>query len=270
MNKYLVLSLFPGIDLFGRAFELEGFYVVRGPDIIYGHDVRTWSTLRGKFDIVIGGPPCKSFSSVNRWGPLPTQGNLIPEFERLVEEAQPTAFVMENVQEAPLPHVENYAIKDYVLDSWEYGANQSRKRRFSFGYRHNGELSTFPFVPEEPLPKHQREPDPFPTILASEGKYPTDCAGRRKLGRKLTLEEVCKLQGFPELASAWCFVPRGKAKRKIYRKEIEYELVGNGVERRVGQVVARAVRSGLAYLENMKVEVLNSSLSEYPEEGAES
>ena len=110
--RYLVLSLFPGIDLFGRAFEEEGFCVVRGPDIIYGQDARTWSVIKGKFDVVIGGPPCKSFSTANR-GNIPNQGNLIPEFERLVKEAQPKVFVMENVREAPKVHVEKYAIQHH-------------------------------------------------------------------------------------------------------------------------------------------------------------
>lgn len=260
--KYLVLSLFPGIDLFGRAFEEEGFCVVRGPDIIYGQDARTWSTIKGKFDVVIGGPPCKSFSSVGRWVPNQSQGNLIPEFERLVEEAQPKAFVMENVREAPLPHVAGYAIMDFVLDSWEYGANQTRKRRFSFGYRNNQGLSSFPFIPEEPLPVHKRQPDPFPTVLASEGKFPTDCAGRRKLGRKLTIQEVCELQGFPELSTAWCFLPRGVSKRKVYRKEFEYELVGNGVEKHAGLVVARAVKAGLEHLETIRPEIVQGSPSQ--------
>ncbi len=31
----LVLSLFPGIGLLDRAFELEGFTVVRGPDVLW-------------------------------------------------------------------------------------------------------------------------------------------------------------------------------------------------------------------------------------------
>jgi len=235
---------------------------VRGPDIIYGQDARTWSAIKGKFDVVIGGPPCKDFSSVGRWGPKPSQGNLIPEFERLVEEAQPKAFVMENVREAPLPHVAGYAIMHCYLDSWEYGANQSRKRRFSFGYRNNQGLSSFPFIPEEPLPVHERQPDPFPTILASEGKYPTDCAGRRKLGRKLTIEEVCELQGFPELSTAWCFLPRGVSKRKVYRKEFEYELIGNGVEKHAGLVVARAVKAGLEHLETIRPEIVQGSPSQ--------
>ena len=144
--KYLVLSLFPGIDLFGMAFEREGFCVVRGPDIIWGQDVRTWSAIAGKFDVVIGGPPCKLFSSVGRWVTNPNE-NLIPEFERGVQKAQPRAFVMENVKEAPLPHVDGYAVQGFVLNSHHYGANQNRVRRFSIGYQNHGELLPFPFLP---------------------------------------------------------------------------------------------------------------------------
>jgi hypothetical protein len=36
----LVLSLFSGIGLLDYAFELEGFTVVRGPDLLWGGDVR--------------------------------------------------------------------------------------------------------------------------------------------------------------------------------------------------------------------------------------
>ena len=253
--KYLVLSLFPGIDLFGRAFEEEGFCVVRGPDIIYGQDVSTWSTIEGKFDVVIGGPPCKSFSSAHH-GNEPEQGNLIPEFERLVTEAEPKVFVMENVREAPKPHVENYATKHHIIKSHHFGANQTRIRRFSIGYRNNGELAPYPFVIEEPLPVHKREPDPFPTVMACENKYPGGRVAGRKLGRRLTLAEVCDLQGFPELAEAWCFLPRGVSKRKVYRKEFEYELVGNGVEKHAGLVIARAVKAGLEHLETTRPEVI--------------
>ena len=60
----LVLSLFPGADLLGRAFEEAGFVVVRGPELMFGQDIRSWHSLPGKFDGVIGGPPCKMFSRV--------------------------------------------------------------------------------------------------------------------------------------------------------------------------------------------------------------
>ena len=58
----LILSLFPGIDLFGKAFEDEGFCVVRGPELILGQDINDWHIPSGKFDGIIGGPPCQSHS----------------------------------------------------------------------------------------------------------------------------------------------------------------------------------------------------------------
>jgi site-specific DNA-cytosine methylase len=60
----LILSLFPGIDLLGRAFEAEGFCVVWGPDVIYARDIRGWHVPPGRFDGVIAGVPCKCFSSL--------------------------------------------------------------------------------------------------------------------------------------------------------------------------------------------------------------
>ena len=59
----LVLSTFPGIDLLGHAFKLEGFCVVQGGDVIFGGDIRDEHYPAGKFNGVIGGPPCKWWSS---------------------------------------------------------------------------------------------------------------------------------------------------------------------------------------------------------------
>jgi DNA (cytosine-5)-methyltransferase 1 len=58
----LVLSLFPGIGLLDMAFEAEGFCVVRGPDVLWGGDIRNFHPPRCRFDGVIGGPPCQAFS----------------------------------------------------------------------------------------------------------------------------------------------------------------------------------------------------------------
>ncbi len=69
----LVLSLFPGADLLGRWFHEEGFCIVRGPDLIFGEDVREFSPPPGRFDGVIGGPPCQKFSPL-RWSFLTRDG----------------------------------------------------------------------------------------------------------------------------------------------------------------------------------------------------
>ena len=55
ISNGLVLSIFPGIDLFGRAFEEKGYCVVRGPDILWGGDIRTFHPPPGVFEGVIGG-----------------------------------------------------------------------------------------------------------------------------------------------------------------------------------------------------------------------
>lgn len=141
----LVLSLFPGIGLLDRAFEAEDYCIVRGPDVLWGGDIRRFHPPAGRFDGVIGGPPCQSFSSlvhlVRANGHEPRFGNLIPEFERCVVEAQPAWFLMENVPQAPTPEIEGYGINSFLLDNSHlddgtgFGLEQRRVRRFSFGMR---------------------------------------------------------------------------------------------------------------------------------------
>src|ERR1051325_485475 len=84
---HLVLSLFPGIGLLDMAFEQEGFCLVRGPDLIWGGDVRRFHPPAGKFDGVIGGPPCKWWSSaanIAKARGQTVQPDMIPEFVRCV------------------------------------------------------------------------------------------------------------------------------------------------------------------------------------------
>ncbi len=140
-----VLSLFPGIGMLDQAFEEEGFCVVRGPDVLWGGDIRRFHPPPGRFDGIIGGPPCQAFSSlaalVRAKGYEPKFGNLIPEFERCVTEAGPSWFLMENVRQAPVASVDGYAVADFLFNNaWVAGADgfgqeQERVRRFSFGVR---------------------------------------------------------------------------------------------------------------------------------------
>src|SRR5437016_11300690 len=93
---HLVLSLFPGIGVLDRAFEEEGFCVVRGPDLLWGGDIRRFHVPAGRFEGVIGGSPCQAFSALValiRHNGHRVADDLIPEFERVVCEAQPAWFL---------------------------------------------------------------------------------------------------------------------------------------------------------------------------------
>ncbi len=141
----LVLSLFPGIDMLGHAFKAEGFCVVQGGDVIFGGDIRDEHYPAGRFDGLIGGPPCQTFSQLKHlhkcMGITPKFGNLIPEFERATAEAAPEWFLMENVKQAPLPAVDGYVVRPYWVVDWKCGGKTQRRRRFSFGSKQGWTLA---------------------------------------------------------------------------------------------------------------------------------
>src|SRR4051812_46756528 len=97
----LVLSLFPGIDLLGMGFEQVGFCVVRGPDLLWGGDVRHFDVPAGRFDGFIAGPPCQDFSGFRRSAPTGYGDEMLAHFRRLVTEGGPFWWLMENVARVP-------------------------------------------------------------------------------------------------------------------------------------------------------------------------
>lgn len=133
----LVLSIFPGIDLLGRAFEEEDYCIVRGPDPLWGGDIRSFHPPAGVFDGIIGGPPCQHWTRLMFLNPKAGDGKdwVVNEYARVVEEAQPSWFLMEEVVYAPLPLVPGYHDYDVVLRDNEVGGVQPRVRRFTFGTR---------------------------------------------------------------------------------------------------------------------------------------
>jgi DNA (cytosine-5)-methyltransferase 1 len=238
--KGLVLSLFPGIGLLDLAFEEAGFCVVRGPDLLWGGDIRRFHPPAGRFDGVIGGPPCQAFSrlrhivEVNGYEAAPDH---IPEYERVTAAAAPTWFLMENVLGAYEPHVPGYQVRsELVADHW-CGGETSRSRRFSFGTREGRRLNV------ESLALHR--PDLEHSALASGGGRPVPVAiggsGRTKRSAKSALRNYgyktadafrnhCRLQGLPDDFGLPPFTVAAKVK-----------AVGNGVPLAMGRAVAQAV-----------------------------
>lgn len=239
----LVLSLFPGIGLLDMAFEEAGCCVVRGPDVLWGGDVHAFHPPAGRFDGIIGGPPCQSFSQFRHLytvtGGSPTHQNLIPEFERVVGEAAPTWFLMENVPDAPEPVVSGYSVSHLVLNNRWVGGVSNRVRRFSFGLRARSPIDLTRFV-DVALFEH---PDWLPAALASGGIKPgTERERRRRQGREYgyctreTVKIACEAQGLPpDFLDAAPFTMVGK-----------HKVIGNGVPLPMGRAIARAVRDALA------------------------
>jgi DNA (cytosine-5)-methyltransferase 1 len=246
----LVLSLFPGIGLLDMAFEEEGFCVVRGPDLLWGGDIRSFHPPAGKFDGVIGGPPCQAFSRLRHIveaNGYKTAPNLIPEFERCVGEAKPQWFVMENVEAAPLPNPPgSWSMKPVLVRDVWCGGETNRLRRFTFGHSAPGGAMAFDI---ETLALHR--PDPEHAALAKGGGRPIPVAvggsGKRKISHKSALknygyktatafENHKRLQSLPSefLADAPWFTVAGKIL-----------MVGNGVPLPMGRAVAKAVKRAL-------------------------
>lgn len=242
-----MLSLFPGIGLLDMAFEEEGFCVVRGPDLLWGGDVRRFHPPAGRFDGVIGGPPCQLFSKMRHLNPKAGEkhGNMIPEFERVVAKAQPSWFVMENVPDAPMPVVAGYIVKpELIRDVW-VGGETTRLRRFSFGTRDGVRL------PIEVLALHR--PDAGPAVLAGGGGRRVPVAlggtGKRKKtledgrtvrcgphnGTRAPLEELLRAQGLPlDFLADAPFTRTGKD-----------HAIGNGVPLPMGRAIAKAVKRAM-------------------------
>ncbi len=130
----LVLSLFPGVDLLGRAFEAVGFCVVRGPDLILDSRIEDFaSPPAGRFDGIIGGPPCQNYSDANRRRITEEGDRLVLEFLRVIDESRPQWFLMENVRNAPTVAVPGYTVQRLGITDIECGGKQRRLRHIQFG-----------------------------------------------------------------------------------------------------------------------------------------
>jgi DNA (cytosine-5)-methyltransferase 1 len=233
----LVLSLFPGIGLLDKAFEEEGFCVVRGPDPLWGGDIRSFHPPAGRFDGVIGGPPCQAHSSyvhINRARGAEIALDMTPDFTRCVAEARPLWWIMENAVAVPDANVPGYTTRRIVLDNRWLGEEQARRRAFQFGTAWGAALH----VQHSPLEHANIET----TCLASEGR-----AGRITRSREGTAvynpkrpwSRFCELQGLPPdyLADA------------PLTNEGKYRVVGNGVPLPMGRAIARAVKAALQHRE---------------------
>ena len=158
-----VLDLFCGAGGLSLGFRDAGFSVL-GADINqYSAEIYSINNIgkfieidlagdsvAGTFDVVIGGPPCRPWSSINRQkrGLLHQDYSLLERFFDHVFEIRPRAFILENVP--PLGSDEKFSLlKDdatregYSVDSQsleylDFGVATKRRRLFTVGFRDFG------------------------------------------------------------------------------------------------------------------------------------
>jgi DNA (cytosine-5)-methyltransferase 1 len=164
-----VVDLFCGVGGLSVGFRREGFRIAAGIDVadagryaferytggrfihedVANVSVATVKKLLGKArpSILIGCAPCQSFSEYNKKG-RGTSWNMLPQFARIIEGAQPDIVSMENVARlatyrrgrtlntfvARLARA-GYDVSWYIVDCTDYGISQRRKRLVLFASR---------------------------------------------------------------------------------------------------------------------------------------
>lgn len=127
--------------------RLRNGQVVGGP--VYTGAIEDWLAEDNvpQVDVVVGGPPCQGFSTLNRDGVGAHRNELWRLYAQTVQKATPSYFVLENVpaflkseqwgvfqQELERGILKDYAIEFDVLNSADYGAFQARKRVIVVGH----------------------------------------------------------------------------------------------------------------------------------------
>ncbi|MCY3804328.1 MAG: DNA cytosine methyltransferase [Candidatus Saccharibacteria bacterium] len=199
---YTVIDLFSGIGGLSYPFHRDANFkvaaaneILKEPAIAYGLnypktkmyncDIADLSVSQiqkdlgiEKVDIVLGGPPCQSFSTVGKRDIGDPRTFLFKEYCRFLEECSAKMFVFENVRgllsvqrgllfRQILNKFKNlgYTIKYELLDSADYGVPQHRKRIIIVGFK-----KKFKF--KFPLPTNGSKKNPYLTVADAISDLP--------------------------------------------------------------------------------------------------
>lgn len=176
-----VISFFTGAGGLDLGFDMAGYDIVYATDIeniccetlkanlgktlsesaiVECADIREIDPMKlpKNVDLVIGGPPCQSFSASGRRaggaaGRLDDRGTLFEAYCKIIDYVKPKAFLFENVRgilgtnkgkdwEEIVSSFEKigYKISYKVLDALDYGAPQQRERMIMVGHKLNHEF----------------------------------------------------------------------------------------------------------------------------------
>lgn len=170
--------------------DISKAYTLNHPDVAMlncdigsiTEDVLT-QTLNGtSIDIIVGGPPCQSYSTLGK-RQMDDRANLFLQYKRILSLIKPTAFVFENVVGILsmdggrlFKNVQSefeelgYSLKYKVLNAVDYGVPQLRERVILVGFLGENRF-------EYPEPTHGDGLLPYVTLRDSIGDLPRLASG---------------------------------------------------------------------------------------------
>lgn len=209
MSKYNIVDLFAGVGGLSYGFskmpqfdiiaaneiekDISIAYTLNHPnvkmlncDINELNEEMLFNALDGKkVDIVVGGPPCQSYSTLGK-RQMDERANLFMQYKRILTILQPRAFVFENVvgilsmdkgrlfQQIKSEFEElGYILKHCVLDAVDFGVPQHRERVILVGFKDNNDFIY-------PTPTHGDGHKPYVTLKDAIGDLPILKSGQTK------------------------------------------------------------------------------------------
>lgn len=209
MKQYSIIDLFAGVGGLSYGFsklpqfniiaaneiekDISIAYKLNHPDVnMLNCDINSLTedvleeALNGKkIDIVVGGPPCQSYSTLGK-RQMDDRANLFMQYKRVLKILQPKAFVFENVVgilsmdkgnlfkqvQAEFEDL-GYNLQYRVLDAVNFGVPQHRERVILVGFKGDNN-----FV--YPEPTHGEGLKPYVTLKDAIGDLPVLKSGEKK------------------------------------------------------------------------------------------
>ena len=201
MSKYNVVDLFAGVGGLSYGFsKLDDFnilvaneiekdiskaYSLNHPNVnMINCDINSLTEDKlkeaignSKIDLVVGGPPCQSYSTLGK-RQMDERANLFMQYKRVLGILQPKAFVFENVTgilsmdggklfkkiQEEFESI-GYKLKYQVLNAVDYGVPQLRERVILVGFKGENEF-------EYPKATHGKNLKPYVTLKDAIGDLP--------------------------------------------------------------------------------------------------
>ena len=174
-----VASLFSGCGGLDLGFKNAGFEIIWANDIdkdscstyanhisdhvIHG-DIRELINCIPKADVIIGGPPCQSFSLVGKRLEDDERSTLVLSYLQAIEKVMPKVFLMENVPGLSSSKFNNKKIPEYLARKFQrigyvtalikakaidYFVPQKRERIILIGFKKSVLKNSFKLIPSE-------------------------------------------------------------------------------------------------------------------------